>query len=129
YGRVQGALYRRADCVIVSSPALAAGSALVQQARRVVGIPFGIALGRYQQIDAAARRRAEALFSAVPGPRMLFVGRLVYYKGLDVLLEAMEFCGGSLVIVGEGPLEGALRATIARKGLGERVLFAGRVAD
>ena len=129
YGRVQGALYRRADCVIVSSPALAAGSALVQQARRVVVIPFGIELGRYQPSDAAARRRAEALFSVVRGPRMLFVGRLVYYKGLDVLLDAMERCGGSLVIVGEGPLEGALRASIARKGLGERVLFAGRVPD
>ena len=60
---------------------------------------------------------------------MLFVGRLVYYKGLEVLLDAMSRCGGSLVIVGEGPLEGALRSLVAGKGLGERVLFAGRVAD
>lgn len=129
YGRVQRALYRRADCVIVSSPALAAGSALVQQAKRVVVIPFGVALERYQHVDAASRRRAEQALAAVPGPRMLFVGRLVYYKGLDVLLDAMGRCGGSLVIVGEGPLDGALRARVTEKRLGDRVLFAGRVSD
>lgn len=129
YGRVQRALYRRADCVIVSSPALAAGSALVQQAKRVVVIPFGVALERYQHVDAASRRRAEQALAAVPGPRMLFVGRLVYYKGLDVLLDAMGRCGGSLVIVGEGPLDGALRARVTERRLGDRVLFAGRVSD
>lgn len=129
YGQVQRALYQRADCVIVSSPALAERSTLVQQARRVVVIPFGIELGRYQQVDAASRARAARMLDAVPGPRMLFVGRLVYYKGLSVLIEAIEGCGGSLVIVGEGPLEGELRSLVDRKGLGGRVLFAGRVDD
>src|SRR5579864_7392573 len=43
YARVvQRMLYRRADCVIVSNPVLAAQSALVQCARRVAVIPFGI---------------------------------------------------------------------------------------
>ena len=129
YGRVQRALYQRAECVIVSSPALAAGSALVGHARRVVVIPFGIELGRYTQVDEESRSRTNRQLAAVAGPRMLFVGRLVYYKGLEVLLDAMSRCGGSLVIVGEGPLEGALRSLVAGKGLGERVLFAGRVAD
>jgi rhamnosyl/mannosyltransferase len=129
YGQVQRALYQRADCVIVSSPALAERSTLVQQARRVVVIPFGIELGRYQQVDAASRARAARMLDAVPGPRMLFVGRLVYYKGLSVLIEAIDGCGGSLVIVGEGPLEGELRSLVDRKGLGGRVLFAGRVDD
>ena len=69
------------------------------------------------------------MVAAVPGPRLLFVGRLVYYKGLEVLLDAMSLCEGSLVIAGEGPLEGALRALVTEKRLGERVLFAGRVAD
>ena len=130
YGRiVQRALYRRADCVIVSSPALAAGSALVQHARRVAVIPFGVTLERYEQVDVASRSKADRVVAAVPGPRMLFVGRLVYYKGLEVLLDAMGRSEGSLVIVGEGPLEGALRALVTEKRLGERVLFAGRVSD
>ena len=129
YGQVQRALYRRADCVIVSSPALAAGSPVVRHAKRVVVIPFGIDLERYQHVDGASRQRAALMVAAVPGPRMLFVGRLVYYKGLEVLLNAMEHCGGSLVIVGEGPLEGELRAMVTAEGLINRVLFAGRVAD
>lgn len=130
YGRVvQHALYRRADCVIVSSPALAAESALVGRARRVAVIPFGITLERYEHVDRASRSRIDQVVAAVPGPRMLFVGRLVYYKGLEVLLDAMGRCEGSLVIVGEGPLEGALRALVTEKRLGERVLFAGRVSD
>jgi glycosyltransferase involved in cell wall biosynthesis len=41
----------------------------------------------------------------------------------------MSRCEGSLVIVGEGPLEGALRALVTEKRLSERVLFAGRVSD
>jgi glycosyltransferase involved in cell wall biosynthesis len=130
YGRVvQRALYRRADCVIVSSPALAAGSTLVREARRVAVIPFGVPLERYEHVDAKRRSRIDQVVAAVPGPRMLFVGRLVYYKGLEVLLDAMGRCPGSLVIVGEGPLEGALRALVMEKRLGERVLFAGRVSD
>jgi rhamnosyl/mannosyltransferase len=129
YGRVQRALYRRAECVIVSSPALAAGSALVRHARRVAVIPFGIELGRYTRVDEESRSRTNRRMAAVPGPRMLFVGRLVYYKGLEVLLDAMGRCQGSLVIVGEGPLDGALRSIVVEKRLGERVLFAGHVDD
>ena len=131
YGRVvQRALYRRADCVIVSSPALAARSVLVRQhARRVAVIPFGVPLERYEHVDAVRRSMVDRVVAAVPGPRMLFVGRLVYYKGLEVLLDAMGRCEGSLVIVGEGPLEGALRSLVTEKRLAERVLFAGRVSD
>jgi rhamnosyl/mannosyltransferase len=128
YGRLQRRLYRRADCVIVSSPALA-GSPLARQARRVVVIPFGVELRRYQDVDRGALQRVRPLFDSVPGPRMLFVGRLVYYKGLDVLLDAMTRCDGSLVIAGEGPLEPELRQIVAARGLAGRVLFAGRVAD
>jgi rhamnosyl/mannosyltransferase len=41
----------------------------------------------------------------------------------------MGRCQGSLVIVGEGPLDGALRSIVVEKRLGERVLFAGHVDD
>jgi len=80
-------------------------------------------------VDAGRRSRIDRIIAAVPGPRLLFVGRLVYYKGLDVLLDAMGRCNGSLVIVGEGPLDGALRALVTERRLAGRVLFAGRVSD
>jgi glycosyltransferase involved in cell wall biosynthesis len=129
YGRIQRALYRRADCVIVSSPTLAAASALVPYARRVAVIPFGVGLERFARVDADSQARADRIVATVPGPRMLFVGRLVYYKGVEILLEAMRACRGSLVVVGEGPLDARLQALTDEMGLGARVHFAGRVPD
>jgi rhamnosyl/mannosyltransferase len=125
YGRIQRALYRRADCVIVSSPNLAATSALVEQARRVVVVPFGISVDRYRQSSP----RVEELRRAIPGPRVLFVGRFVYYKGIEVLIDAMARTAGTLLLVGEGPLEPELKQRVAARGIQERVRFVGRVAD
>jgi glycosyltransferase involved in cell wall biosynthesis len=129
YGRIQRALYRRADCVVVSSPPLAEHSTLVACARRVAVIPFGIDLPRYQRDDPDRRARVAAIRARVPGPRLLFVGRLVYYKGVDLLIDAMARCRGTLMVVGEGPLEAHLRSGAMRRGLGDRVVFEGRVGD
>jgi glycosyltransferase involved in cell wall biosynthesis len=126
---VQRRLYRRADCVIVSSPALASESSLVQYARHLAIIPFGIDLERYRRTDAERTARVDAIRQATRGPRLLFVGRLVYYKGLHVLLEAAKAWPGTVLIAGDGPLESALRAQAATRGLGARVKFLGRVSD
>lgn len=138
YGVVQRALYRRADCVIVSSPNLAASSPLVRHARRVAVVPFGIDLDRFDgapdQERAAAFRRAFSpaghdAASSGKGPVILFVGRLVYYKGLAVLIDAMRQCEGTLLLAGDGPLEADLRQRVAERGLQERVRFLGRISD
>jgi glycosyltransferase involved in cell wall biosynthesis len=124
YGVVQRALYRRADCVVVPSP-VAARSPLVRLARRVEVIPLGIDLELYRAPD---RARVQEIRALAPGPRILFVGRFVYYKGIDVLIDAMARCPGTLMLVGGGSLEGELRRQVARLGLEERVRFIGRVS-
>lgn len=137
YGVVQRALYRRADCVIVSSPNLAASSSLVRLARRVAVVPFGIDLDRFdnpRDLERAAAFRRAFTPSApnaagASGPVVLFVGRLVYYKGLTVLIDAMRQCEGTLLLAGDGPLEADLRQRVAERGLQERVRFLGRVSD
>jgi rhamnosyl/mannosyltransferase len=126
---VQRALYRRADCVIVSSPALAADSPLVQCARRVAIIPFGVELARYRRTDPERRAQVDRIRAEAAGPRLLFVGRLVYYKGVHILLEAARQWPGTILITGDGPLDGQLRAQAAALGLGDRVKFLGRLAD
>lgn len=129
YGRLQRAVYRRADCVIVSSPNLAASSDLVGAASRVAVVPFGVPLERFQRLDEAAERRVGEVRAAHPGPLVLFVGRLVYYKGVDVLIDAVARCPGTLLVAGDGPMEPVLRERARARGLADRVRFLGRVPD
>lgn len=129
YGQIQRLLYRRADCVIVSNPVLASRSPLVRQARRVAVIPIGIDTERYATLDASQNARVETIRATAQGPRALFVGRFVYYKGLEVLIEAMQQCPGTLLLAGDGPLEDRLRLWAAQCGVASRVQFVGRVPD
>jgi glycosyltransferase involved in cell wall biosynthesis len=66
------------------------------------------------------------------GPRRPFIvtaGRLVHQKGFDLLIEAFArsraAAGLDLVILGEGPLEAALKAQAAALGVERRVRFPG----
>jgi rhamnosyl/mannosyltransferase len=68
-----------------------------------------------------------------PDPRQgavgLFVGRLVSYKGLDVLLRAVAGTNLNVVIVGDGPLRTELSEGISKLGLGQQVIMVGRVSE
>jgi glycogen(starch) synthase len=80
-------------------------------------IPNGVDLARF----AVSERTWEP-------PRMLFVGRVVYQKGLDLLLEAL---GGlrqipwELVVAGDGSQREPLTGRARDLGLAERIRFAG----
>ena len=74
---------------------------------------------------------AEALWNS-RGPRILTVGSLKTVKNHALLLRAfarVPVAQARLMIVGQGPEEGRLRALVADLGLGERVIFAGFQAD
>jgi glycosyltransferase involved in cell wall biosynthesis len=61
-------------------------------------------------------------------PKILYVGRLHYRKGLFRLLEAMAWLKSrnlQLVLAGEGPLLGALTRHATSLGLGAKVRFVG----
>ncbi len=64
------------------------------------------------------------------GPlRLLFVGQIIYVKGVDLALEGLKASGtdASLTFVGSGNYLNAIRQLAQRLGLGERVRFQGRV--
>lgn len=63
------------------------------------------------------------------GPVGVFVGRLVAYKGLNVLLAAVKGTDLRVAIVGSGPMEGELAATIGRLGLQRQVTLIGEVPE
>lgn len=118
----------RAVRIVVSSPALGRSAPELQdfQAKCTV-IPFGID-PRPHASDAILTRAFE-LRREANRPIVLFVGRLVPYKGVDVLLEGLaglEACG---LIVGDGPQRTALEARARELGILGRVKFLGSVAD
>ncbi len=114
---VVAACLRAADGICVSSAALRDGSSVLAPWRdKVAVIPFGIAGGPWRSV-APSR----------DGP-LLFVGRLVRYKGVGVLLAALaEVPAARLDIVGDGPLGPSLRREAARLGLAGRVRFLGEM--
>jgi glycosyltransferase involved in cell wall biosynthesis len=129
YGRVQRALYRRAARVIVAAPPLAASRSVADAARRVDVVPYGIALDPLLAAGPSGNGHLAGALDRLPSPRVLFVGRLVYYKGLHVLLEAVAATRASLVIAGDGPLQGSLRERVAALGLTGRVGFFAGLTD
>lgn len=62
-------------------------------------------------------------------PIVLFVGRLVYYKGVEYLIRAMKGVDAQLVIAGDGPLRGDLERLANELSIQDRVSFRGGVTD
>lgn len=60
---------------------------------------------------------------------VLALGRHVYYKGFDVLIDAMRHIDALLIIGSDGPLRPELEAQVAREKLQEKVWFTGRIPE
>jgi len=126
---VQALLYHRAAALIAATPKHVEHSAVLRRFEskcRVIHFP----------IDASPYVDAPSLWDErLPPawqsePLVLFVGRLVYYKGVDVLLEALRLTERPrLAIVGVGPLASRLTQQAARLGITDRVRFLGEVPD
>jgi glycosyltransferase involved in cell wall biosynthesis len=119
----------RAARIIVASPTLAASAPQLREWRsKCVVIPYGVQSGRLAPAEAIARRAA-AIRNEHHAPIALFVGRLVAYKGVDVLLEAMRGVPAVALLVGNGPQREALQQKAKALGLSDRVKFLGEVTD
>lgn len=101
--------------------------------RPVSVIPFAAALGESGIEEAAPAATLRAWDPAARPLRILFVGRLVERKGVEVLVEALrrieKVRPASLTVVGEGPRAERIRRGAVRLGLEGRVRLEGRVAD
>lgn len=131
YASFLRAALKRADRILVASPPYVQSSAFLRPIHehtpgKIALVPFGIDLSRFATEPQAAAIRARY----GPQPLVLFVGRLRYYKGLHVLVQAMaQVESARCLIVGVGPLEAEIRAQVTALGLTERVFFAGEVDD
>lgn len=129
YGPAMDRLLRRADAIVVSSPNLRDSSDTLAPFRdKCTVIPFMAA-----KPEAFPDQRLQALRSEIGLPAgmpvVLYVGRLVYYKGLQYLMDAMSEVEAALLMVGSGPLEKQLREQAQSLGIGNRVFWRSGVSD
>jgi len=118
-------ILQRADRIVVGSPPpIEHWSALAMVRGKCVVVPFGIDVRPLQDVKkhADAAREIRHRFGA---PLLLFVGRLVYYKGLEYLIEAMRAVPARLLIIGDGPLKAKLAQTVQQNGLSRKVVLLG----
>ena len=148
--RVLGALYRpflwrvlaQARLIAVGSPVYMQDSPFLRRyADKCRVIHYGLDLRRFAatpeiEAEAAAWRARYAGAAGASGaegagrPLLLFVGRLRHYKGVNVLIEAMQqLPEAAALIVGIGPLEAEWQAQAQAAGLGERVHFLREQSD
>jgi len=117
---------RSADEVTAISNATAAGLETFSS-RPVTIIPYGAA------IEDDGRPPARSALSGDGPLRLLFVGRLVERKGVEVLVRALalldEDPGARLTVVGEGSWEDRIRDVARECGVEDRVEFTGRVSE
>lgn len=129
------AILGRADRILPTSPVYVESSPFlnpIQQRtpHKLSVVPLGIDLSRFAPTPAIERDAAAIRARYGPEPLVLFVGRLRYYKGLHVLVEAMaQTRAAQCLVVGTGPLEAEIRGQVARLGIPDRVHFAGEVGD
>lgn len=90
-------------------------------------IPFGIKEDFLKTNDAIIAEAGD--LRRKHGPFALFVGRLVAYKGVDVLIKAAKEVKQKVLIVGDGPQRENLKNLIKANGLEGKVELLGKVTD
>ncbi len=121
FGPLLNWVLAKAKVIFVSHQSLVKNSPILPKfSGKCLAVPYGINLKQYVQTDAV-RLEVVAIKKEYAGPLVLTVGRLVYYKGFEYLIEAMQQVAATLLIVGSGPLKDELAALINRLRLGDKV--------
>jgi len=118
---------RRAARVVVASPPMLDVTALAPYRAKCLVIPYGLPVERYAPAPDVSARVLVLRQQAVR-PTLLFVGRLVGYKGVEILLRALPGLDADLVVVGDGPRRSSLESLARELGVSARVRFLGEVA-
>lgn len=116
---------RRAESIFVSHPSVIDSSATLEGFRQKISvIPFPIDLSKYELNESDLNEVAS--LRERYGPRLVVAcGRLVSYKGFDILIEAAKKIEAQFVIVGDGVDRESLERQIVSCGLTKRVHLVG----
>lgn len=129
YQPILKAFLRRADAIIVATKGHIDSSLYLPEFREKCHIiPYALRISDYDNApltpvlsDRLCDHRAKKVF---------FAGRLVYYKGVSVLLEAFaKVHDCELFLAGDGELSAPLQEQAKALGIANRVHFFGRLSD
>jgi len=114
---------KRADSIIVASnETLSSSKFLPAYAHKCTIIPFGLDFNAYKNIN----NKNFLITNAPHSKKLLFVGRLVYYKGVDILIKAMKSVeNAELFVVGNGALEEQLKSEAESNQTNTKIHFLG----
>lgn len=122
----------RADIILVATQGHIEGSDYLSEYREKCRIvPYGLEPHIEELSDRYIEEKGiKNLNAEDKTTRFLFIGRLVYYKGCDVLVEAFSKVNNAeLWLVGTGPLEESLKRKANELGVSKKVVFKGSLAD
>lgn len=129
FAPLQNWILKRCVNVIGTSPLYIKESRQLRHfQKKCVSIPIGIDSKRIKVNEDLVRD----LSARYKGKKIVFsLGRLVYYKGFNFLVEAASFLDDNVIVLmgGAGPLDRPLRSQIERLGLNEKVKLLGRITD
>jgi len=126
YRPLMRAFLHRVDAIISTSENyFATSEELSRYGGKIEVIPIGLDESTYPEVS---EREITAVRRWVGEGFFLFIGVLRYYKGLHILLDALQGTRLRCVIAGAGPIERELKRRAARLGL-DNVHFLGYVDD
>lgn len=122
-------LLKRADIIFTATEGHITGSSYLMPYREKCRIlPYGIIPENYLDIERVPFLTEKLTDKSAV--KLFFTGRLVYYKGVDILLKAFtKVKNCELFIAGTGVLEKSLKAFAESHGLTEKVHFLGFLPD
>ena len=130
YRPIEKLFLRRAQSIITTSQCyLNTSNALVDFRDKCHIVPLGLDPDRLKKSDDAGLRWAETVWGQPEG-RILVIGRLTYYKGHEVILNASTALPDArILIVGNGERESSLLRRIHTLGLSNNVSLLGSLPE
>ncbi len=115
--------FKKAKKIFVSNPNLIKSSNYLKKFKeKCVVIPFGIDLEKFKLTEEMKKEIQEIKGKYKP-PIILSVGRYIYYKGFEYLIEAAKNVEARFLIIGEGPLKEKYKKLIKKLNLEDKVFL------
>ena len=127
YSPLQSWLLKRADKIVITTPTYLEGSNTLKKYKNKIScIPIGVD-SQELSIDW---NTLNILKNKYQGNKIVFsLGRLVYYKGFEYLIDAARFLPNDIIILiaGIGELKEKLQEHISKHNLQDRVKLLGKI--